>query len=69
MEGKKHFTYLPATSASLKFLLPLTKRRETELRKYLYSVYDKYLADGSLFNDVFEKAEKWQGQQDDPQAV
>ena len=34
------------------------KEAETELRKYLYSVYEKYLADGSLFNDVFEKAEK-----------
>ncbi len=34
------------------------KEAEEELRKYLYSVYDKYIADGSLFNDVFDKAEK-----------
>ncbi len=31
---------------------------EAELRKYLYNVYDKYIATGDLFNKIFEDAEK-----------
>jgi Paraquat-inducible protein A len=34
------------------------KEAEAELRKYLYSVYDKYIATGELFNKIFEDAEK-----------
>ncbi len=31
---------------------------EGELRKYLYSIYDKYIATGTLFNQIFADAEK-----------
>lgn len=31
---------------------------EAELRKYLYGIYDQYIASGNLFNKVFEDAEK-----------
>lgn len=31
---------------------------EIELRKYLYSIYDKFIANGVLFQGVFEQAEK-----------
>ncbi len=31
---------------------------ESELRKYLYGVYDKYIATGVIFNQIFDDAEK-----------
>jgi hypothetical protein len=34
------------------------KEAESELQKYLYSVYDKYIATGAIFNQIFDDAEK-----------
>lgn len=34
------------------------KEAEGELRKYLYSIYDKYIGNGAIFNEVIAKAEK-----------
>ena len=34
------------------------KEAEAELRKYLYTIYDKYIESGDIFKKVFEDAEK-----------
>ncbi len=34
------------------------KEAEGELRKYLYGIYDKYIGNGAIFNEVIAKAEK-----------
>ena len=34
------------------------KEAEAELKKYLYGIYDKYIGNGAIFNEVIAKAEK-----------